>query len=194
MKKSKIYTRTGDAGDTGLVSGTRVSKSDPRIDLYGELDELNSRIGLACTHLDRDLGFQRTSEFMHHVQSAIFDLGSNLACEPAERDKYRLPQLDGVLIGDLEQEIDQLEHDLPELRNFILPGGSEASALLHLCRTCARSVERKLISFQAATGEELPVNAVVFLNRLSDYLFVLARSVNLKQGGQERHWKGRKSN
>lgn len=192
MKKSKVYTKTGDEGLTGLVSGNRISKGDPRIDLYGELDELNSRIGLACAQLSSDVFFQSTLDFLHHIQSAIFDLGSNLACEATLRAQYKLPQVSLEFVGDLEKEIDRLDHDLEPLKNFILPGGTIAAATFHICRTDARSVERKLINFKNVSGEELPENALIFLNRLSDYFFVLARYINKHQQGKELTWKPRK--
>lgn len=192
MKKSRIYTKTGDQGETGLVSGSRTSKSDARIDLYGELDELNSRVGLACSHMSGDLEFQQILNFLHHVQSAIFDLGSNLACEVESRAKFNLPQISDQFISDLEFEIDKLDAELSPLKNFILPGGSIISSELHMCRTNTRSVERKLISYHASSKEELPANSLIFLNRLSDYFFVLARFANKLKDVKEIEWKPRK--
>lgn len=192
MKKSKIYTKTGDKGETGLVSGNRISKADSRIDLYGDLDELNSRAGICASLLANDMKFQRVIDFLHHVQSALFDLGSNLACEVENRQKYNLPQLSNEFIADLEHEIDWMDQELEPLKNFILPGGSLASSSLHLCRTSARSVERKLIGFHQKTKEELPINSLIFLNRLSDYFFVLARYVNKLQNKPEITWKPRR--
>ena len=192
MKKSKIYTKTGDKGETGLVSGTRIIKSDSRIDLYGELDELNSRIGVSASKLAQDLDFQQTVNYLHHIQSAIFDLGSNLACEVENRAKFNLPQITDEFIGDLELEIDRLDHELEPLKNFILPGGTVASASIHLCRTNARTVERKIIYYYETTKEELPMNSMIFLNRLSDYFFVLARYVNKIKSVEEITWKPRK--
>lgn len=192
MKKAKIYTRTGDKGETALVSGNRISKASPRIDLYGELDELNSRIGVACSFMDGEEKLKSELEFLFTLQSAIFDLGSQLACEPENRAKYQLPNLTEELILGIEKEIDRLDHALPGLKNFILPGGSPAAAHLHLARTATRRVERQLISFQEATQEEVPQHSLRFLNRLSDYLFVLARSVNQTQEGKELYWKPRK--
>ncbi len=191
MKKSKLYTKTGDAGETGLVSGNRILKSDPRIDLYGELDELNSRIGYAESLLSQETRFKTVYEFLHHVQSVIFDLGSNLACEVENRAKYNLPTIPAEFIQEIEAEIDRLDAGLPALKNFILPGGSLAGAALHLGRTSARTVERKLIHFSQVTGEELPANSIVFLNRLSDYLFVLSRHVNQELRIPEIPWKAR---
>jgi cob(I)alamin adenosyltransferase len=192
MKKSSVYTKTGDKGETGLVSGNRTLKSDIRIDLYGELDELNSRLGLCASQLSADLEFQQIVNFLHHIQSAIFDLGSNLACEVENRAKYNLPQISGEFVADLELEIDKLDAELPQLKNFILPGGSIVASTLHVARTSARTVERKLIGFYEKSKEELPPNSVIFLNRLSDYLFILARYVNKHKGVDEINWRPRK--
>jgi cob(I)alamin adenosyltransferase len=192
MKKSKVYTKTGDSGETGLVSGNRTPKSDIRIDLYGELDELNSRLGICASQLTQDLEFQQIVNFVHHIQSAIFDLGSNLACEVENRAKFNLPQLSDEFISDLEFEIDKMDSDLAPLKNFILPGGSVVAATIHVARTNARTVERKIIKYFKVTKEELPENSIIFLNRLSDYLFVLARYVNHKKKVEEISWKPRK--
>jgi cob(I)alamin adenosyltransferase len=192
MKKSRIYTKTGDQGETGLVSGNRTLKSDLRIDLYGELDELNSRLGFSCTKLSEEPAFQHTVNFLHHVQSAIFDLGSNLACEVEYRQKYNLPQISDQFIYDIEFEIDKMDEELEPLTNFILPGGTIQAASIHLCRTNSRTVERKLVHYHHETKEDLPQNSVKFLNRLSDYLFVLARYINKMKGRNEINWKPRK--
>lgn len=189
MKKSKIYTRTGDEGKTGLVSGNRTFKSDLRIDLYGELDELNSRLGYSCSLLAKD--FKHEVDFIHSLQSSLFDLGSNMACEFENRERYNLPQLNDKLIQEIEAEIDKMDSELEPLKNFILPGGSLAAASIHLVRTGARSVERKLVHYENETKEVLPALSIVFLNRLSDYFFVLARYLNKKQGDPEILWKPR---
>lgn len=192
MKKSKIYTKTGDQGETGLVSGNRISKADLRIDLYGELDELNSRVGFACSHLAGMIEFKPTVEFLHHIQSAIFDLGSNLACEVENRAKFNLPQISNAFVAELETEIDKLDSELEPLKNFILPGGTVTASAIHLCRTNTRTCERKMIHFHTETAEHLPENSVVFLNRLSDYFFVLARYVNKATKTEEISWRPRK--
>lgn len=189
MKKSKLYTKTGDEGETGLVSGNRTLKSDLRIELYGELDELNSRIGFSCSLMTQD--FREIIDFLHHIQSAIFDLGSNLACEVENRAKFNLPQISDSFITVIESAIDKLDSELPTLKNFILPGGSLMASSIHLCRTNTRSVERKLVHYFQEVGEELPKNSIVFLNRLSDYLFVLSRYVNKELKIEEIAWKPR---
>ena len=190
MKKSKIYTRTGDKGETGLVSGNRIIKSDLRIDLYGELDELNSRIGHICSLLDKKK-YNDEIIFLQMIQSSLFDLGSNMACEFENRSKFNLPQLSEDLITQLEFQIDQMDSEVEILKNFILPGGSLAASIVHLARTSARSVERKCVHYEHLTKEELPHLCIMCLNRLSDYLFVLARYLNKKQGVDEIHWKPR---
>jgi cob(I)alamin adenosyltransferase len=186
---TKIYTKSGDAGDTGLVSGKRTSKADPRIDLYGEVDELNSRVGFSHSLLAARGTFKNECEFLIKLQSGLFDLGSNLACEADVRSQYKLPQIKDELIKELEDGIDLLQTSLTPLKNFILPGGSLVSSSLHLCRTSARSCERKLVGYHQSTKEELPHNSLVFLNRLSDYLFVLARYSNKVEGAAEIPWK-----
>lgn len=184
---SKIYTKTGDKGETGLVSGNRISKSDSRIDLYGDVDELNSFIGVISIDLKKH-NLNEDYSLILKIQSALFDLGSNLACEANLRDQYKLPQINIALIELMEKAIDRMDLHLPKLKNFILPGGTSEAAKIHVTRTIARRVERKLISFAEASKEILPINSVVFLNRLSDYLFQLARYTNLKLKTDEISW------
>lgn len=178
---AKIYTKTGDSGQTMLVSGTKVSKADQRIDLYGEVDELNSLIG----YMDVE-----THKALHaSIQSHLFNLGSLLACEVEKRKEFKLPQVNKTIIEELEEAIDSMTEELPKLKNFILPGGTEGSARAHLCRVVTRRVERKLVSFDKANPGEAPENSIVFINRLSDYFFVLARYWNLKKGVEDVLWK-----
>jgi cob(I)alamin adenosyltransferase len=186
---TKIYTKTGDQGETGLVGGKRVSKSDLRIDLYGEVDELNSRLGMASSFLMKNPKFSKQIQSIHIIQSALFDLGSNLACVESDRSQFKLPQLTPSLVSMMESEIDVMEKVLPTLKNFILPGGSAEVSACHLCRTGARNVERKLISFQQSSKENLPVHSLEFINRLSDYFFVLARFIGHELGEIEIAWK-----
>lgn len=187
MEKSKIYTKMGDNGETGLVGGTRISKSDSRIDLYGEVDELNSWIGVAlCFMPEQD--FVKEVAFLKNIQSSLFDLGSNLACEAEQRATYKLPNLSESIIKGVEAEIDRYDHECPKLKNFILPGGDKAAAHFHLCRTVCRKIERKMIHFRELHKEELPELAAPFINRLSDYFFVLSRFINVKKGIVEVAW------
>jgi cob(I)alamin adenosyltransferase len=187
VEKSKIYTKMGDNGETGLVGGTRISKSDSRIDLYGEVDELNSWIGVALCFLEEN-SFSNEVSFLKNIQSNLFDLGSNLACELEQREVYKLPKLKEDFIGKIEAEIDRYDHECPKLKNFILPGGAKAAAHFHICRTVCRKIERKMIHFRNEHKEELPELAAPFMNRLSDYFFVLSRYVNLKNNVSEVAW------
>ena len=179
----KIYTRTGDTGDTGLFGGTRVRKSDPRVAAYGDVDELNACLGVvrAQPGLDADVG-----TLIAHVQKDLFAIGARLA-DPAERISDRVTK---VAVGDedirrLEGWIDRFEADLPPLRKFILPGGSAAGALLHLSRTVCRRAERGIVGLGAGSVD---AHVVVYINRLSDLLFVLARAVNHRAGQTETEW------
>lgn len=189
MNKSKIYTFTGDTGSTGLVSGTRVSKSDERISLYGEVDELNSRIGLVISFMRKEKDYAREINFLEEIQASLFDLGSNLAIESGKRAEWKLPTVSADRVKQLEAEIDWMDAGLDPLKNFILPGGTIVASSIHLCRTSARTVERKMVGFAQNTGEEMPEHSLKFVNRLSDYFFVLARSVNKQMGQTETPWK-----
>lgn len=184
MKKAKIYTRSGDNGTTALVSGTRVKKSQERIALYGEVDELNSFIGLAISHLDDS--FDKV--FLHKIQSSLFDLGSNFACEKEKRSNYKLPQIEVSLISEIEAEIDKLDASLPSLSHFILPGGTNSAAAFHVCRTVCRRLERSMVDFQEKIPSEVSDTELKFINRLSDYFFIMSRFLNVKAGRAEINW------
>lgn len=188
MSKAVVYTRGGDKGQTSLVSGTRISKGCEQLDLYGEVDHLNSTIGVAIAHMADDKTFELEVKYLYQVQSRLFDLGSNLACELDKRLEYKLPQLCDELIDEMEEKIDLLDEELEKMTHFILPSGHIASAHLHICRTTCRMVERKLIASEAHGLDELPMNATKFLNRLSDYLFTLSRVVNSRKGIEEQKW------
>lgn len=181
---NKIYTRTGDAGTTGLATGEKVSKTHLRVSAYGEVDEANSCIGLARLHtagtpLDLVLG---------RLQNELFDLGADLAT-PAKADEApgsALRILDSQ-VARLEAEIDELNADLPPLTSFILPGGTSAAAALHLARTVARRAERAAVAL-AESGQDVSGPAMRYMNRLSDLLFVAARAAN-DGGAAEVFWK-----
>jgi len=178
----KIYTRTGDAGETGLFDGRRVPKSDLRVEAYGEVDELNATIGLALAEeLDGDL-----AAMLQAVQRDLFALGGRLA-DPAGKIA---PRVEKVAVRDadvarLEGWIDALEAELAPLRRFILPGGGRAAALLHLARTVCRRAERRVV--QLGPGALEP-QLLAYVNRLSDFLFVLARVANRRAGVAETEW------
>jgi cob(I)alamin adenosyltransferase len=176
----KIYTRTGDAGETGLFDGTRVSKADARVDAYGEIDELNSALGVArAAGLDEDV-----AEVVVAVQKDLHAVGARLA-DPSHRIAGRVGKaaLEDGAVRRLEDAIDRFEAELPPLRHFILSGGSPGGAALHLARTICRRAERRVVSLHEAD----PV-VLVYVNRLSDLLFVLARAVNRRAGVPEIEW------
>lgn len=185
MGKKAIYTRTGDKGETGLVGGERIKKSDLHIHLYGEVDELNSYIGLAISFLDSDVD----KKFLYEIQSSLFDLGSNLACKKEKRVQFKLPKISTDLVARLENEIDQMDITLPELKSFILPGGCREASAFHVCRSVCRRVERALICFEKNHAGEVPAEAFCFVNRLSDYFFIQARYLNYRKQVKEICWK-----
>mgnify|MGYP001599737795 CR=1 FL=1 len=189
MSKSSVYTRGGDKGQTSLVSGNRVSKGSDRINLYGEVDELNSHLGLIVSEFLKESELKDNVEYLEDIQSRLFDLGSNLACEKINADKYKLPQLTTDSIAIMEAKIDDMDKVLKPLKNFILPGGHTASAQLHIARTICRRIERSLVRFSEENTDEIPVNSIQFINRLSDFLFVKARFVNHKMDKSEILWK-----
>jgi cob(I)alamin adenosyltransferase len=191
MKKARIYTRTGDAGETGLFGGGRVSKADPRVEAYGSVDELNAALGVAIAALHADEATGLLRERLAAVQPDLFAIGAHLATPPlpAERTKPALPPLPDARIGELEGWIDEGEDALPELRAFIMPGGSTAGAALHLARTVCRRAERRVLALADVDAGTVPATIVVYLNRLSDYLFTAARLANAAGGTEERAWR-----
>lgn len=193
-KKSSIYTRTGDRGQTGLVGGQRIQKSDFQIELYGTCDELNSFIGVTLSMFpeNRDQSLEQQFVFLQNIQSRLFDLGSLLACEKNERDQFKLPQLDQNVVDLLEEKIDLMDGELAPLKNFILPGGDRAASFAHVCRTVCRRLERMMVKRDEQSGD-LPDFSLVFINRLSDYFFSLARFVNFKSQHEEVIWAPKKN-
>lgn len=188
MKKSLIYTKGGDKGETSLVSGTRIPKSAEVINLYGNLDELNSHLGYMLSLCEGEKYLTpELSAFFKKVQSTFFDLGSNLACESEYWEKYKLPKIDSTLVSEMEKLIDQLDSQLPGLKTFILPGGDKAASYGHIVRTKCRSVERELVHHKDS-GFRLPENSLELMNRFSDFIFVFSRYVNLKTNRDEVLW------
>lgn len=180
----RIYTRTGDAGKTTLGDGQRISKAAPRIEAIGTVDELNAVLGLARTHLaDSDL-----QSLLQTVQNDLFNLGSDLAAPwGKEKLKAQVPRLRPEQVAALERSIDALAAELPPFQGFILPGGTPEAAALHLARTVARRAERRIVALAAL--EEVNPEVLHYLNRLSDLLFVLARTVNHRTGAAESPWR-----
>lgn len=180
---NRIYTRTGDAGETALGSGRRVSKSHPRIDSYGTVDETNAAIGLVRLHTSA-AEWAGIDAMLARIQNELFDLGADL-CMPEEgaspdRPPLRMTQ---AQVLRLEADIDALNADLEPLRSFVLPGGHPAAAHLHLARTTCRRAERLMVELRASPGETLGDAALAYVNRLSDFLFVASRWVNARSGG-----------
>jgi cob(I)alamin adenosyltransferase len=178
----KIYTKTGDSGETSFFDNTRVSKADDRVDAYGEVDELNACIGAArAAGAVGDL-----AEALDAIQEDLFALGSRLA-DPSSRVAGRVTKamITPASVERLEQLIDRLDAEVPPLRKFILPGGSPAGAWLHVSRTVCRRAERRVIGLGAGAVDPI---LIVYLNRLSDLLFVMARAVNHRAGVPEREW------
>jgi len=179
---AKIYTRRGDDGSTGLFGGPRVRKDDLRVSAYGDIDELNSALGVAREELpEGDL-----RSLLDELQSELFTLGAQLATPDAQAAPKEVPRIVQANVDRLEREIDRLTAGLPPMKNFILPGGSRAGAALHLCRTVCRRAERKVVEL-AETADVAP-EALAYVNRLSDLLFVIARAANLRAGGREIPW------
>ena len=183
---NRIYTKLGDSGETALVGGQRVPKDDLRIEAYGTVDELNAFIGVATVSCEQP---QLTS-ILRRVQHELFNLGSILATKP-EDVHPKQPRVTDAEVKQLEREIDEMNADLPKLRSFVLPGGSRISAELHVCRTVCRRAERLLVSL--ARREPVPPEAIRYLNRLSDALFVWSRWVNKMAGVAEVLWEPNQS-
>jgi cob(I)alamin adenosyltransferase len=178
----KIYTRTGDGGETGLFDGTRVAKSDPRVSAYGDVDELNAWLGLVRSGAS-DV---QLAEMLERIQRDLFAIGARLA-DPAGRIAARVTKT-AVTAGDigrLEGWIDLLESELPPLRRFVLAGGCPTGAALHVARTVCRRAERSMVSLG---GDAVEPELVIYVNRLSDLLFMMARAANRRVGAAEAEW------
>lgn len=182
VKLNKIYTRTGDDGTTGLVDGSRRSKADARMHAIGEVDEANSALGIAIAAFERAQGDSALIAGLRRIQNDLFDLGADIATpgEDFTPGEMTLRVVQGQ-VDWLEAAIDSANEQLDPLTSFILPGGSEAAAAMHLARAISRRAERALVS--AASNEAVNPLAVTYLNRLSDYLFVLCRLINKDRGG-----------
>ncbi|QTC90493.1 cob(I)yrinic acid a,c-diamide adenosyltransferase [Brevundimonas goettingensis] len=180
---NKIYTRTGDAGTTGLASGTRVSKTDVRVEAYGTVDELNAVIGVARLHSGQN---DRIDAMLARIQNELFDLGADLATPLDPPPKWEALRIVASQIDRLEAEIDWMNESLKALDSFILPGGSPLATYLHLARTVARRAERDAIRL-VETGTPVTHEALRYLNRLSDHLFVAARRAN-RNGADDVKW------
>lgn len=182
MRKSLVYTKTGDKGTTSLVGGTRVPKTHVRLEAYGTVDELNSNLGLLITYLPE--GEEKT--FLQGIQHRLFKVGSYLA---TDREKME-PRASSIIsieeVECMEKEIDRMENEFEPFRAFILPGGSRGSAVAHICRTVCRRAERRILVLAEQT--EIASELLAYVNRLSDYLFVLSRKINHDEKKDEIFW------
>ena len=182
----KIYTKTGDKGTTSLIGGTKVSKSHIRIESYGTVDELNSWIGVVNDHT----GDVQTKKILKEIQDRLFTIGSSLACDPEKEPKLKIPDLHNADVEFLEKEIDRMNERLEPMRAFILPGGAAVVSFAHVARCVCRRAERLCV---AMADEKMEVESLVliYLNRLSDYLFILARYLCHLEKAEEIQWKPR---
>ncbi|HUR30320.1 MAG TPA: cob(I)yrinic acid a,c-diamide adenosyltransferase [Saprospiraceae bacterium] len=181
---TKIYTKTGDDGTTGLFGGARLPKNHIRIEAYGTVDELNSVIGWLMTLIPKN----DSLDLLQTIQSRLFTVGANLASEPG-KDMITPDLMDSDIVM-LEQAIDMMQAELPELKHFILPGGSQSISAAHLARTVCRRAERRCVAL--AYDSQVDQIIILYLNRLSDYFFVLARWIGHKEGIEEIKWTPRK--
>lgn len=178
----KVYTKTGDKGKTSLIGGTRIAKNDIRLNAYGTIDELNSFIGLLVSFLDDE----RINIFLGTIQNTLFDIGGILATDLEKTKPY--VAISKEKIQEIESEIDNLSNNLPELKSFVIPGGSKTASLSHVCRTMTRRAEREIYTMI----EKFPIdeNVIIYINRLSDLFFVLSRYLNQKEDSEKYYIKG----
>lgn len=184
-KFMKVYTKKGDSGKTSLIGGTRVPKHHIRIEAYGTIDELNSYIGLLRDYPETE----QFSDFLKNIQIELFNLGALLASDPG-KSKMQLPEIEIGEIERLEKSIDEMDLQLPELKNFVLPGGTLANSTAHVARSICRRAERHIVQLD----EYSPVDPLIlqYINRLSDWLFVFSRWINFSQNIEEVLWESRK--
>jgi cob(I)alamin adenosyltransferase len=183
----KIYTKTGDKGKTSLIGGTKVPKSDIRIDSYGTVDELNSYIGLVSDQITDE----HSITILREIQDRLFTIGSSLACDPEKEPLMKIPDLKEEDITLLETEIDKMNEVLPPMKFFVLPGGHVAVSTAHVARCVCRRAERICVTMQEQ-GQFIEPIVIKYINRLSDYLFVLSRYIGHLLGVEEIPWKPRK--
>jgi len=181
----KVYTKTGDKGYTSLLGGSKVLKNNLRIEAYGTIDELNSFVGLLSDHLDTDKSkFINVNPQLSTIQNTLFKIGSIVSKDPIKDIGFELPNITEDNIKTLEKWIDYMDSNLEELKNFIIPGGHIFISTAHICRTICRRAERLCVL------ESIPNEVLVYLNRLSDYFFVLARYIAFRLGAPEKIWRG----
>ena len=182
-KKSIVYTRTGDKGMTSLIGGIRVPKNHARLEAYGTVDELNSQIGVLMSYMNDEHDYN----FLLGIQNMLFVVGSNLATDTSVRQLSEGSVVSHEKVEEIEKEIDEVDAALPPLKAFVLPSGCRAAAVAHVCRTVCRRAERRILSLRDT--REVDEQVMLYINRLSDYLFVLARKLNVQAGNSEIFWK-----
>jgi cob(I)alamin adenosyltransferase len=187
VRINRVYTKTGDQGQTSLIGGLRVLKSAPRIDCYGTVDELNAVLGLLCTALEDSPAGPALLPILVRVQNQLFNLGAQLATPDPER-RAKMPAIKDQHISELEAHIDRLNTDLPELTSFVLPGGGQSSSYCHLARTVCRRAERLVVALAESEPEGVDALCIQYLNRLSDALFVFGRFAANADGRAEPLW------
>ena len=189
MEKSMIYTKTGDKGMTSLVGGQRVSKTDLRLEAYGTVDELNSQLGLLLT----EVSDASDHALLNEVQNHLFVVGGYLATDQSTTQLRAQSVVTPAMIESLEKAVDEIDSSLPNLRACVLPGGTRGASRAHVCRTVCRRAERRILALNNQLKErdeaELDANVLSYMNRLSDFLFVLARKMNIIEGQDEIIWK-----
>lgn len=182
MRITKVYTKTGDKGTTSLVGGIRKSKSSVRIEAYGTVDELSSQLGLLAAYLDD--GKEKAT--VERIQNTLFNVCSYLATDVTKTPVYASAKLDPAEIAFLETEIDAILAELPEKLGFVLPGGTVAAAQAHVCRAVCRRAERRIVALSEMV--DISADVMQYVNRLSDYLFVMAKKINFMAGHKEKIW------
>ncbi len=180
----KIYTKTGDKGTTSLLSGRRVNKNNLRIEAYGTIDELNSWVGVIRDHANANY-----EEELIQIQNELFTIGSQLANDP-EKSTFKIPDIPLTSITRLEKRMDELNEQLPEMRNFILPGGHPLVSYTHIARCVCRRAERRIVDLMES--EDVPEHLLQYINRLSDYFFVISRAFSQEENAKEIPWKSAK--
>lgn len=184
MKKSMIYTRTGDTGKTSLVGGVRVPKTHVRLEAYGTVDELNANLGVLAASIDD----AEIRSFLLYIQHKLFSLGAYLATDQSTTDLQVGSHISAEVVARLEQAIDELDASLPQLKAFILPGGSLSASFCHVCRTVCRRAERRILALEEHENCKIDPEVKQFVNRLSDYLFILSRKLNQLTLHDEIYW------
>lgn len=185
--RMKLYTRTGDDGTTGLFSGTRVAKDHPRVEAYGTVDELNAALGLAGAACGAEDTFpRRVLEILIPLQSRLFDIGADLATPDGAKNEAKIERITDEHVEEVERWIDEVDGGNPPMKHFILPGGTELAARLHVARTVCRRAERLMV--QLGHAEPISAGAVRYVNRVSDLLFAMARRANVEAGVMDIPW------